>query len=172
MRRALLIAAVALAAAAAGFAVHRLWGGAQVDPASSAKLMSLALPDAEGHVQPMAQWRGKVIVANFWATWCPPCREEIPAFVRVSKKYTERGVQFVGISIDSPDKVREFAREYAVSYPLLIGSFEPLELTQAMGNRAQALPFTAILDRSGAAHFVKLGTLSESALESVLQELQ
>lgn len=172
MRRALLITAVALAAAAAGIAVHRLWGGAPVDPASGAKLMSLSLPDAEGRMQPMTQWRGKVIVANFWATWCPPCREEIPGFVRVSKKYTERGVQFVGISIDSPDKVREFAREYAVSYPLLIGSFESLALTQTMGNRAQALPFTAILDRSGATHFVKLGPLSESALESVLQGLQ
>ncbi len=172
MKQALLIAAVALAAAAAGFALHRFQSADRVDPASSAKLMSLALPDAEGRMQPLSQWRGKVIVANFWATWCPPCREEIPGFVRVSENDSNRDVQFIGISIDSADKVRQFAREYAVTYPLLIGGVDALELSLAMGNRAQALPFTAILDRTGATHFVKLGRLSEPELEAVLRELK
>jgi peroxiredoxin len=168
----LLIGAVALAAATAGFALNKGKGSPEVDPATGAKLMALSLPDPANKPHAFAQWKGKVIVANFWATWCPPCREEIPGFERLSRKWADKGVQFVGISIDSADKVQEFAKEHKVSYPLLIAGFETLQIATAMGNKSQVLPFTAVLDREGATRFVKLGQLSEKDLEAVLTKLK
>lgn len=169
----LLVTAVALAAATAGFAVNRAGkNAAPVDPASGAKLMALSLPDAENKLQAMSQWKGKIVVANFWATWCPPCREEIPGFVRLSKKYAAKGVQFVGISIDSADKVKDFAKEVGIDYPLLIAEFDAIQLTASMGNKAMALPFTAVLNRDGTTHFVKLGQLHEGDLDTILKRLK
>lgn len=145
--------------------------GTAAKSVDAAPLLRLELPDANGTPQAMRQWQGKVIVANFWATWCPPCRDEIPAFQRLSRKYEANGVQFVGISIDSPDKVRQFAAEFGVTYPLLIASSEVMSIATELGNRSQGLPFTVILDREGAVRRTKLGRLSEESLESALREL-
>jgi thiol-disulfide isomerase/thioredoxin len=81
-----------------------------------------------------------VLVVNFWATWCPPCKEEMPEFSRLNTKYAPNGVQFVGISLDSADKVAAFKEETEISYPLLIGNLETLDLSSDLGNRAKALP--------------------------------
>lgn len=167
-----LIAAVAMAAAAAGYGLQRTQSATPITaPATAAELNKLKLPDANGTVQDFSQWSGKVLVINFWATWCAPCREEIPAFVRLSDKFSQKGVQFVGISIDSADKVTEFAREYSVSYPLLLGTPDTLQQTVAFGNKAQALPFTVVLDTSGDARLVKLGKVAESVLDETLTKL-
>lgn len=173
-KRGLLIAAVlALAAAGGGFLVA--WKTStqapQVEPDGVAQLLALNLPDAARRAHPLEQWRGKVIVANFWATWCAPCLEEIPAFERLNRKYAPKGAQFVGISIDSAEKVRAFAREHQVTYPLLIGTADTLQITAGLGNRVQALPFTVVLDRGGSAHKIKLGKLSEDDLETILRRL-
>ena len=134
-------------------------------------LTSLSLPDTQGNMQALSQWRGKILVVNFWATWCPPCREEMPGFSRLSTKYAANGVQFVGISIDTLNNVRDFEKTTPVSYPLLIGSMDTIQNTVPIGNSAQALPFTAIFDQKGKLHSVKLGRLSESELEHRLDEL-
>ena len=135
-------------------------------------LTSLSLPDPTGVIQPLSQWRGKILVVNFWATWCPPCREEMPAFSRLALKHAANGVQFVGISIDTLNKVLEFQKLTPVSYPLLIGTMDTVQNTIALGNSAQALPFTAIYNRVGVIHSVKLGRLSEFELERQLKELE
>ena len=132
---------------------------------------SLVLPDILGVNQPMSQWRGKILVVNFWATWCPPCREEMPGFSRIAVKYASNGVQFVGISIDTLNNVIDFQKSAPVSYPLLIGTMDIVQSTVSIGNTAQALPFTAIFDRSGNLHSVKLGRLSEADLEKRLHVL-
>ena len=134
-------------------------------------LKSLSLPDSNGVIQPLSQWRGKILVVNFWATWCPPCREEMPAFSRIASKYAANGVQVVGISIDTVNKVREFQKLTPVSYPLLIGTFDTVQSTVVLGNTVQALPFTAIYDRTGNIHAIKLGRMSEQELERRLLEL-
>ena len=85
------------------------------------------LPDLDGHEQALAQWRGKVLVVNFWATWCAPCREEMPHFVAVAGAGGAKGVQFVGIAVDQADKVREFANEIGLNYPALIGGYGAIE---------------------------------------------
>lgn len=169
-----LIAAVALMSAAAGWQFNRHTAPTakpQIAPGASAALMALALPDPDGTTQAIEQWRGKVLILNFWATWCPPCLREIPDFAKVSRTFADAPVQFVGISIDSADKVRAFADEYAVPYPLLIGSLDTLDLAAPLGNSAQALPFTVMIDRSGNIQHIKLGTLNAAELEGKIRTL-
>lgn len=171
----LLIIAVAVAAALAGHYANRTLDGGlpthSVSEASVDALLGLRLPDAEGIEQPMEQWLGKVIVANFWATWCPPCREEMPDFAAASRDFAGEPVQFVGISIDEAERVRAFARELDIPYPLLIAGGEVLALASGFGNDARALPFTVILGRDGKPHHIRLGTLKRSELDERIREL-
>jgi thiol-disulfide isomerase/thioredoxin len=138
-----------------------------------ARLLALTLPDLDNRPQPLAQWKGKVLVVNFWATWCPPCKEEMPEFSRISSKYSGKGVQFAGISIDTAEKVAVFQQETPVAYPMLISNLDALDLSSDLGNRAKALPFTVVLRRDGSVEKVKLGKFAtpdlEKAIESALQ---
>ncbi len=136
---------------------------------SVARLMALELPDADGKPHALTQWRGKTLVVNFWATWCPPCREEMPAFSRLAEKHAGNGVQFVGIAIDSAAEVQKFRREVQVAYPLLIGSMDTIQVAGALGNSALGLPFTVIVDRDGRVIKSRLGTLSETELDAILR---
>jgi thiol-disulfide isomerase/thioredoxin len=88
-------------------------------------------------------------VVNFWATWCIPCRDEMPEFVKAQREFGERGVQFVGIAVDDVAKVRDFAAELGLNYPALIGGYGAIELSKSLGNRVGALPYTVFIDRAG-----------------------
>jgi len=171
-----IFAAVAIAAAAGGAAYH-LWSrGSAADRTQDSKtvaerIYTTRLADLKGETQPLAQWRGRVLVVNFWATWCAPCREEIPGFVRLQERYGARGLTFVGIAIDQPDKVAEFAREFQINYPLLVGGVETLELLREVGNRAGVLPYTLVIDRGGNLVSREPGALKEAKLEGLLQPL-
>lgn len=138
-----------------------------------ARLLALTLPDLDNRPQALAQWKGKVLVVNFWATWCPPCKEEMPEFSRISDKFSSKGVQFAGISVDTADKVLAFQKETPVAYPLLISNLDALALSGDLGNRAKALPFTVVLRRDGSVERVKLGKFAtpdlEKAIEAALQ---
>lgn len=169
-RRALMIAAVAAAAAGAGYAVNAWWrAGPLADVAG--ELMGARLPDLDGGTQSLARWRGRVLVVNLWATWCTPCREEIPVFVKLQGKHGARGLQFVGIAIDQREKVERFARDYAMNYPVLLGGMDMVELSRRAGNRLGALPFTIVLDRAGEIASVQAGVMKEAKLEGMLQDL-
>lgn len=167
--------AVAALAAAAGYLVSRSLNAPPPTHAVTQEaidtLFALKLPDTDNVEQPLAQWRGKVVIANFWATWCPPCRKEIPDFAEASRAFAGQPVQFVGLSIDDADKVREFDEELDVPYPLLIASPQVLALAKDFGNSAQALPFTVIFDRDGKVRHVKLGTLKRDDLEGRIRPL-
>ena len=168
-----LFAVVALLAAAAGAAYYLAWRGGPDGPGAVAERVYAArLPDLRGAPQALEQWRGQVLVVNFWATWCAPCREEIPAFVRLQARHGARGLQFVGIAVDQPDKVAEFAREFKINYPLLIaGGLETMELLRQTGNRAGVLPYTLVLDRAGRVVSREPGGLKEPRLEGLIQPL-
>jgi peroxiredoxin len=168
--------AIAIAAAALGF----YFGQPQVEsPAvtdaaaqdAGQKLSRLVLSTPEGEAAGLSQWQGKVLVVNFWATWCPPCREEMPEFSRAHQKFVDKGVQFVGIGIDTPDNIINFKKTSPVSYPLLIGSYDTLKLTTELGNKSSALPFTVILDRNGRIAHTKMGKLDQAELEQLLAPL-
>ena len=167
----LLFVVVALLAAAGG-AAYRLGSlSGDTDGTVVHRLYAASFPDLRGNTWAIEQWRGQVLVVNFWATWCPPCREEIPLFVRMQERFRSQGLQFVGIAIDQPDKVAEFAREFQVNYPMLVGGVETMELMRQAGNRAGALPYTLILDRKGNLIAREAGGLKEPRLLAILAPL-
>jgi thiol-disulfide isomerase/thioredoxin len=138
---------------------------------SAAALLAVGLPDLDGREQALGQWKGRVLVVNFWATWCAPCREEMPEFVRAQAELGAKGLQFVGIAVDQADKVRQFADEIAVNYPLLIGGYGAMELSKALGNKLMALPFTIIVNRDGMVAHTQLGPLRDSQLRAIVGQL-
>ena len=167
--RTLLLMFAALSALAAGFWLHPWNADRAPDSGNLARLMAASLPDMEGKSQAMAQWRGKVLVVNFWATWCQPCLLEIPEFVRMQEKFGPQGLQFVGIAIDTPVKVREFATKYRMNYPILVGELEAIDLARIAGNELGGLPFTVIMDRKGELLRTELGGLTEQKLTPIIQ---
>jgi thiol-disulfide isomerase/thioredoxin len=165
-----LIAVVAVAAAAAGYGYNawRMASHATPTPGAAAAIASIRLPDLGGTPQALTQWRGKVVVLNFWATWCAPCREEIPLFVKLQKQYGAQGLQFVGVAIDQPEKVKAYATELGMNFPILIGGVEAIDLTRTLGNRASVLPFTVILGRDGGIVSSEIGAAKQAKLEPAL----
>ncbi len=163
---------VALGAVAAfALALGAYFGLRQDEPADATALLALSLPDVAGKEQSIGQWRGKVVVVNFWATWCAPCREEMPEFMRAQTEFGARGLQFVGIAVDQTDKVEQFAKELGLNYPTLIGGFGAIELSKTLGNRLVALPFTIILDRQGRVAHTQLGPLKPQQLRTIVAKL-
>jgi len=140
--------------------------------ADAGKLVFAAtFPDPQGVPQPLAQWRGKVVVLNFWAPWCPPCLKEMPGFVELQRKYGERGLVFVGIALDTRENVQAYLRENAINYPILLGQDDAAELSGAIGNRQSALPFSAVIDREGTIVAAQAGMLKEEKLEKLITPL-
>lgn len=130
-----------------------------------------SLMDMSGQLRNVSEWQGKVLVINFWATWCPPCREEIPHFINLQDKYGHQGLQFLGIALEEADDVMSFANELGINYPLLVGEREVIKLAGKFGNRIGGLPYTVILDRSGNIYFIKTGPLSALEAEQVITSL-
>ena len=127
--RTLLTAAAIVALAAGAWFAWATLGSESPDARPSAiALVGATLPDPDGKDQPLAQWKGKVLVVNFWATWCAPCREEMPMFMKVQREIVPKGVQFVGIAVDQPDKVKQYIVELGLNYPALIGGYGAMEL--------------------------------------------
>jgi thiol-disulfide isomerase/thioredoxin len=137
----------------------------------AATLLATVFPDLDGQARRLLDWKGQITVTNFWATWCEPCREEMPLLARVRQNYSPKGVEIVGIGIDHVDKLRDFAAKYAIPYPLLVGDMRALDVMRELGNRAGALPYTVVLDRSGALVAQRLGALKPGELEAVLDRI-
>ena len=169
-RAVVLLAVVAGLAAAAGVSYH-LWlrgsGGPAMAPDSVVeRVLGARVADVKGGTQNLEQWRGQVLVINYWATWCTPCREEIPGFVRLQERYGGRGLQFSMVS--RPPSSRG---EFRINYPLLLGGLETIELLRQAGNRAGVLPYTLVIDRKGNLVSREHGGLKEAKLERIIQPL-
>lgn len=128
-----------------------------------------SLRDVDGNRRNFSEWKGKVVAINFWATWCPPCREEIPHFVELQHAYLDDGLQFVGIALQPADEVRGFLEEFKVNYPALVGGTEVINLAGKLGNDIGALPYTVIIDRDGKVAFTRRGPISKMDAESVIK---
>jgi thiol-disulfide isomerase/thioredoxin len=160
-------AAVALAAAVAGSA---LWFLGRPSPrveraaVSPTALYAANFTDEAGASQALGRYQGKLLVLNFWATWCGPCREEIPAFARVQQRWASRNVQFLGLSDEDREKVARFTQEVRVNYPLWVGN-GVADLGRRLGNRLGVLPFTVIVGPTGEILDTKVGAYSEREID-------
>jgi thiol-disulfide isomerase/thioredoxin len=119
--------------------------------------------------QPVAllKYRSQPLVVNFWARWCPPCRDEIPDFILAQQQFKAQGVQLIGIGIeDQAAPVGDFVREYGITYPVLLSKGQGLPLMAALGNHQGALPFTIVIDRQGYVVARKVGRMSKSEMDT------
>ncbi|MGH8581083.1 MAG: TlpA family protein disulfide reductase [Gammaproteobacteria bacterium] len=129
------------------------------------------LNDLQNKPRRVGEWDGKVLVVNFWATWCPPCRKEIPQFIALQQEFGDRGLQFLGIAIDDPRTVREFVPSLRFNYPILVGEQDAIDVAKAYGNLIGALPYTVVVDRKGAIVLTHQGEVSGHQLEQVIVRL-
>lgn len=143
---------------------------------STQALFAAQLPDTEGKFQALKQWQGKTIVLNFWATWCPPCREEMPELSALNTEYQKRNIVVIGIAIDELDAVKAFAHDtkpdaIKVSYPLLAAEVEGMGLASGLGNDKGVLPYTVIIKPDGSVVKTYFGRVTKPLLEETLAKL-
>lgn len=150
--------------------MSRTPGAARAGPQALEALYATTLPDLGLRAQPISQWKEMTLVVNFWATWCVPCREEIPGLIRLQSRYASKNLQIVGIALDSPRNVAEFAKSLGINYPVLIGGLDAINLSRTLGNTTGALPYTIVVSPGGAANRPHLGVLTEAELESLIAE--
>ncbi len=129
------------------------------------------LPDLSGRERRVSEWDGRILVVNFWATWCPPCLEEIPEFIELQSRYGDQGLQFVGIALQKPSDVVDFAEEHGINYPVLAGEMAVVRVAEAYGNDVGALPYTVVIDRAGKIVFTHRGPVSGPEMMSVIRPL-
>jgi len=127
-------------------------------------------PNLAGKAQTLQDWRGKTLVINFWATWCAPCREEIPDFIAIRREHAVKNLEIVGIAIDNAQSVKPYVREMGIAYPILIGEGNALEMSRALGNPSGALPYTVVIASNGTILFRHLGRLPKSKLQAILDQ--
>lgn len=167
-RDALILGGVGLGAAAAGGVAGVL---ALQSGSGAADLLSARFADLDGRPRQLLDWRGRGLLCNFWATWCAPCREEVPMLIAAKHQLPSSRAEIVGIGIDTADKIREFASIYRINYPLLVGDATALSVLRGLGNRGGGLPYTVVLDRNGALVNRRLGAVSEPELRQILASL-
>ncbi len=126
------------------------------------------LPDINGKPFSSSDMDGKVVLVNFWATWCPPCRKEIPGFIALKTRYAEKGFDIIGIAIDELAAVQKFSEQFGVNYPILYGQEDASEVSRRYGNTMGALPFSVLVDRQGNVRFLRAGELHQDQLEQEL----
>jgi len=164
-REVLALAGIGAAAAAAGALVGAL--GRQSSNGAAA-LLAYPFQDLEGRPTRLRDWSAGVLLCNFWATWCAPCREEMPLLVAARREHAAKGLEIAGIGIDQASKLKSFARDFGVDYPILVAGADSGDLLRALGNNAAALPYSVVLDRERRVTYKKLGAWSKAELEREL----
>jgi thiol-disulfide isomerase/thioredoxin len=173
LRNPLLIAAIAVIAAAAGAYTFLSVRDAGVPaPSSAVAVYEATFPDLNGKPRALSEWRGKILVLNFWATWCAPCRQEIPLLVAAQQKWAPRGVQIVGLATwDSPAAIRSDPLARTINYPILLGSDDALSLLSKSGIGDGVIPVTGIFDRQGKLVSTRKGAYRPGELDAILKKL-
>ncbi len=167
----LVVFAVIAAGVAAGWLGYRVgrvdFAG---DDAEVLPSVAFALPDVDGVRRSAGEWGGRTLLVNFWATWCAPCREEVPLLVAAQQAYGARGLQVVGVAIDEVEAVRTFGAELGINYPSLVAAEQGFELMRRYGNPG-ALPFSVLFDADGRVHSTRLGPYAAGELTGLIESL-
>ncbi len=136
-----------------------------------AHLPSYRLVDLAGKAYHTSQWSDKVVILNFWASWCPPCQTEMLALSELQDEWGDTGLQVLGIAIDKVDEAKIFSVSHPVSYPLFRGGMTEAKLSKRMGNRLLELPFTAAFGRDGQLIFAQAGAIPSASLRKHVEPL-
>lgn len=171
-RRTVIALGVAATAAMAGVGVGVWRTNVNArDVAAAQSLFALTLQDAAGNAQPLAQWRGRPLVVNFWAPWCAPCVEEMPDLQRIRDDYRARGVEVIGVGIDSAARIRAFRDQHAITIPLLVAGAEGSSLGDQLGNTAGVLPYTVLIGSDSRVLARKIGRIRQEELRGWLDKV-
>lgn len=164
-----LILLAAVLALLFGMAVKGLLSqGGRTDPTM---LPDFSLNDLSGKPHAISQWQGQLRIINFWATWCPPCRKEIPELMALHKNYADRGVVVIGIAIDDPEAVADYLHETAINYPLLMAGDQGISLARQLGDTVDAVPFTVIVNKQGDIIYRHPGEFNQQEILTVISPL-
>ncbi|MFK7965385.1 MAG: TlpA family protein disulfide reductase [Burkholderiaceae bacterium] len=164
-------AAVAVAAVGAGVGVGlRKFSVTPADDAIVEDFLGREYPDPAGRQTTLSTYRGQVLVVNFWATWCAPCIQEMPELSEIQDETLASGVKVLGLAIDSAPKVRAFSQRLPVSYPLLVLGASGIDLAKQFGNTSGSLPYTVVINRSGAIVNQTLGRFNKQTLLQTIEK--
>jgi peroxiredoxin len=134
-------------------------------------LMNTSFTNINGQEQSLKQWQGNIIVLNFWATWCPPCREEMPELSAMQNQYKQQNLVILGLSTDDLDTTKTFVKKAPVSYPVLAGNMQAMNLAESLGNNRGILPYTVIVDANGTVVKTFFGRVNQQLLEKTITPL-
>jgi thiol-disulfide isomerase/thioredoxin len=137
---------------------------------TSGVIYAASFTDLDGKPQSLGQWQKKLLVINFWATWCAPCKEEMPIFAKLQQSFASNGVQFVGIAADSRQNVSNFVQKTPVGYPLYPDESGAIDFSKRLGNRLGLLPHTVVVAPGGGVVYTKLGQITEADFAAILQQ--
>jgi peroxiredoxin len=134
-------------------------------------LMNASFTNINGQQQTLKQWQGKIIVLNFWATWCPPCREEMPELSAMQNQYKQQNLVILGLSVDDLETTKTYMKTAPVSYPILSGDMTAMNLAESLGNNRGILPYTVIVDANGNVVKTFFGRVNQQLLEKTITPL-
>ena len=172
MKNSLIFIFAIILSASGGYALHKQLEPEPVNnnPAIGIERPEFAAMDLDGTVRNIREWDGQLILLNFWATWCPPCKKEIPDFIDLQQAYGDQGFQVIGIAIDEEEATREFAETVGINYPVMAVQVDAVMLAKRYGNAAGALPYTVIINRDGEISNTIMGELSKIRAKELLEE--
>jgi thiol-disulfide isomerase/thioredoxin len=173
MKNTLIFIFAILIAGGSGFALQKFLNQDQLqnnNPAAGLQRAEFAAVDLNGQLRNIKEWDGQLIFLNFWATWCPPCKKEIPDFIELQKAYGDQGLQFVGIAIDNEHAVAQFAENIGINYPTLVVEADGITLAKRYGNTVGALPYTVVINRDGEINGTIVGELSKIRAKELMEK--
>lgn len=134
-------------------------------------LLSARFNALDGSEQALNQWQGNILVLNFWATWCPPCREEMPELSRMHDQYKNQKIIVIGLSTDDLETTKTYIKTNPVSYPVLAGDMQAMNFSESLGNTKGVLPYTVVVDERGKVIKTFFGRVNQPLLEKTLLPL-
>ena len=149
LKRMMVLLLLLVALLAGVWVKHHQLSHTEFQPSGSVYLPDFIFPDVNGHSQSIKQWPNQVLVINFWATWCPPCLDELPDFNRLQLQYQDSGVQFIGVALDEAQAVSAAITRFNIVYPQFIAGDAGINLSKSLGNDSGAVPFTILVDAQG-----------------------
>jgi len=172
MKNTLIFIIAMIFAGGSGYALHKYINQKQLanNPAIGLQRPEFAAIDLDGQLRNISEWDGQLIFLNFWATWCPPCKKEIPAFIELQKAYGNQGFQIISIAVDDEEEVRAYAEEMGMNYPIMAVQAEGVGLAKRYGNGIGILPYTVIINRDGEISTTITGELSKKRAKELLEE--